>query len=148
MNIHSSSSSVYHSPLLDIGLSNISPSRLIFGYSHPAPASRLAQIVTRNEYNMYDLQFGRWSFLTVGVVYGVFHQSRLSKKEELYREVEAKEKAVKDAKIKAEKALAAAGMDIILIDFSLKTNFALWSVRSRKLNNVLNGQLVKFSSNI
>jgi hypothetical protein len=33
-----SSSTVYHSPLLDIGLSNISPSRWIFGYSHPSPA--------------------------------------------------------------------------------------------------------------
>jgi hypothetical protein len=31
---------------LYIGLSNFSPSRLIFGYSHPAPASCLAQIVT------------------------------------------------------------------------------------------------------
>jgi hypothetical protein len=30
-----SSSSAYHSPLLDIGLSNLSPSRSIFGYSHP-----------------------------------------------------------------------------------------------------------------
>jgi hypothetical protein len=35
-----------YSPLLDIGLSNVSPSRLILGYSHPAPASRRAQIVT------------------------------------------------------------------------------------------------------
>jgi hypothetical protein len=28
-----------YSALLDIGLSNFSPSRLISGYSHPAPAS-------------------------------------------------------------------------------------------------------------
>jgi hypothetical protein len=28
-----------------IGLSNFSPSRSIFGYSHPAPASRPVQIV-------------------------------------------------------------------------------------------------------
>jgi hypothetical protein len=42
----SSSSSAYHSPLLDIGLANVSPSRSIFDYSHPAPASRPAQIVT------------------------------------------------------------------------------------------------------
>jgi hypothetical protein len=41
-----SSSSAYYSPLLDIGLSNLSPPRSIFGYSHPAPASRPAQIVT------------------------------------------------------------------------------------------------------
>jgi hypothetical protein len=36
----SSSASAYYSPLLDIGLSNVSPSRSIFGYSYPAPASR------------------------------------------------------------------------------------------------------------
>jgi hypothetical protein len=29
------SSSAHYSPLLDIGLSNFSPSRSIFGYSHP-----------------------------------------------------------------------------------------------------------------
>jgi hypothetical protein len=33
-----SSSSAHYNPLLDIGLSNCSPSRLIFGYSHPVPA--------------------------------------------------------------------------------------------------------------
>jgi hypothetical protein len=43
----SSTSSVYYSSLLDIGLSNFSPSRSIFGYSHPAPASRPAQIVAQ-----------------------------------------------------------------------------------------------------
>jgi hypothetical protein len=42
----SSLSSAHHSPLLDIGLSNFSLSRSILGYSHPAPASRSAQIVT------------------------------------------------------------------------------------------------------
>jgi hypothetical protein len=42
----SSSSSAHDSPLLDIGLSNFSPSRSILGYSHPAPASRPAQIIT------------------------------------------------------------------------------------------------------
>ncbi|RVE46148.1 hypothetical protein evm_009222 [Chilo suppressalis] len=36
----------YPSPLLDIGLSNCTPLRSILGYSHPAPASHLAQIVT------------------------------------------------------------------------------------------------------
>jgi hypothetical protein len=37
--LHTSSSSAHNSPLLDIGLYNFSPSRSIFGYSHPAPAS-------------------------------------------------------------------------------------------------------------
>jgi hypothetical protein len=41
-----SSSSAYYSPLLDIGLSNLSPCHSIFDYSHPALASRPAQIVT------------------------------------------------------------------------------------------------------
>jgi heme/copper-type cytochrome/quinol oxidase subunit 2 len=36
----------HYSPLLDIGLSNLSPSRSILGYSHPALASRPAQIIT------------------------------------------------------------------------------------------------------
>jgi hypothetical protein len=36
-----SSSSAHYSPLLDMGLSNFSPSRSIFGYSHPAPARLL-----------------------------------------------------------------------------------------------------------
>jgi hypothetical protein len=42
-----SSSSANCSPLLNIiYFSNFSPTRSIFGYSHPAPASRSAQIVT------------------------------------------------------------------------------------------------------
>jgi hypothetical protein len=36
----------HYSPLLEIGLSNFSLSRFIFGYSHPAPAIRPSQIVT------------------------------------------------------------------------------------------------------
>jgi hypothetical protein len=44
--LSSSSSSAHHSPLLGIGLSKFSPSRSIFGHSHPAPASRPAQVVT------------------------------------------------------------------------------------------------------
>jgi hypothetical protein len=35
----SASSSAHYSPLLGIGISNFSPSRSIFGYSHSAPAS-------------------------------------------------------------------------------------------------------------
>ncbi|XP_063632435.1 ATP synthase subunit e, mitochondrial [Cydia splendana] len=54
------------------------------------------------------IRFGRWSLLTVGIAYGAFHQNRLSKREAKLREIEAKEKPVRDAKIKAEKALAAA----------------------------------------
>jgi hypothetical protein len=56
----SSSSSAHYNPLLDIGVSNLSPSRSIFGYSHPAPASRTAQIVTppglRTSYTTFTKQ--------------------------------------------------------------------------------------------
>ncbi|CAK1555954.1 unnamed protein product [Leptosia nina] len=54
------------------------------------------------------IRFGRWSFLTAGILYGAFHQNRLSKREVKIREVEAKEKAIRDEKIKREKAIAAA----------------------------------------
>ncbi|KAI5634116.1 ATP synthase E chain domain-containing protein [Phthorimaea operculella] len=54
------------------------------------------------------IRFGRWSFLGAGILYGAFHQSRLSKKEAKLREIEAKEKVVRDEKLKAEKAAAAA----------------------------------------
>lgn len=43
----------------------------------------------------------------VGVAYGAFHQNRLSKKEAKIREVELKQKAIRDAKLAAEKKLAA-----------------------------------------
>ncbi|XP_023952030.2 ATP synthase subunit e, mitochondrial [Bicyclus anynana] len=54
------------------------------------------------------IRFGRWSFLTAGILYGAFHQSRLSKKETKLREIEAKEKVVRDERLKKEKAIAAA----------------------------------------
>lgn len=55
------------------------------------------------------IRFGRWSFLGAGILYGAFHQSRLSKREEKLREIEAKEKVIRDEKLKKEKAIAAAG---------------------------------------
>ncbi|KAJ8704085.1 hypothetical protein PYW07_013379 [Mythimna separata] len=54
------------------------------------------------------IRFGRWSFLATGILYGAFHQNRLSKRETKLREIEAKEKVVRDEKLKKEKALAAA----------------------------------------
>ncbi|XP_038220980.1 ATP synthase subunit e, mitochondrial [Zerene cesonia] len=54
------------------------------------------------------IKFGRWSFLGVGIVYGAFHQNRLSKKEAKIREIETKEKAIRDEKLKQERAIAAA----------------------------------------
>ncbi|CAH1373713.1 hypothetical protein MTP99_015089 [Tenebrio molitor] len=52
------------------------------------------------------IKFGRWSLLSVGIVYGAFHQSRLSRKEAAIREVELKQKAIRDEKLAAEKKLA------------------------------------------
>ena len=63
--------------------------------SLPAPA-RISPLI----------KFARWSFLTVGVLYGAAHHSRLAKKEEAIREVELKQKAIRDAKLAAEKKIA------------------------------------------
>ncbi|XP_055390166.1 ATP synthase subunit e, mitochondrial [Condylostylus longicornis] len=49
------------------------------------------------------IKLGRWSFLALGVVYGAYHQGRLSKKEAAIREIETQQKAIRDAKIAAEK---------------------------------------------
>lgn len=54
-------------------------------------------------------QFGRYSFLTLGVLYGAYHQRRLSTKEVKVREIEAKQKEVRDAKLAIEKARAREG---------------------------------------
>ncbi|KAI4459760.1 atp synthase e chain mitochondrial [Holotrichia oblita] len=54
------------------------------------------------------IKFSRWSLLTVGVLYGAFHHNRLSKKETAFREVEAKQKVIRDAKLAEEKKLSAA----------------------------------------
>lgn len=49
------------------------------------------------------IKLGRWSMLSLGVVYGAFHQSRLGKKEAKVREIEAEQKAIRDAKLAEEK---------------------------------------------
>lgn len=49
------------------------------------------------------VQFCRWSLLLTGVVYGIYHQRRLSKKENALREQDLKEKPIRDAKLAAEK---------------------------------------------
>lgn len=45
--------------------------------------------------------------MALGVVYGAFHQNRLSKKEAAFREAEAKRKAVEEPIIAEQKRLAA-----------------------------------------
>lgn len=54
------------------------------------------------------IKFGRWSFLAIGVAYGAYHQNRLSKREVGIREVEAKQKVIRDAKLAEEKKRAQA----------------------------------------
>ncbi|XP_055704890.1 ATP synthase subunit e, mitochondrial [Phlebotomus papatasi] len=64
------------------------------------------------------IKFGRWSFLTVGIAYGAYHQSRLSKKAAKEREIENKAKEIRDAKLGEEKKRAAAAEMKMLEDMS------------------------------
>ncbi|XP_065157673.1 ATP synthase subunit e, mitochondrial [Atheta coriaria] len=52
------------------------------------------------------IRFGRWGMLSAGIMWGMFHHNRLSKKETAFREVEAKQKVARDAKLAAEKKAA------------------------------------------
>lgn len=49
------------------------------------------------------MQFGRWSLLGAGILYGAYHHQRLSKKEAINREIAAKKKIVRDAQLAIEK---------------------------------------------
>ncbi|KAG7190351.1 hypothetical protein KM043_006463 [Ampulex compressa] len=51
------------------------------------------------------IKFGRWSFLTMGIIYGSIRYNRLSKKENARREAELKLKPARDAKLAEEKRL-------------------------------------------
>lgn len=57
------------------------------------------------------LQFSRWSLLLTGVLYGAYHQRRLSRKENARREQELKDKPMRDAKLAAEKKQLQAGKE-------------------------------------
>ncbi|XP_065332897.1 ATP synthase subunit e, mitochondrial [Cloeon dipterum] len=50
------------------------------------------------------IKFGRWSLLTVGILYGMSRHRSLAKKEAALREVEAKRQAELAPKLAAEKA--------------------------------------------
>ncbi|THK32863.1 ATP synthase subunit e, mitochondrial [Diachasma alloeum] len=54
------------------------------------------------------IKFGRWGMLVSGILYGAFHQNRLSKKETAWREVEAKKKVIRDKQLAEEKKRASA----------------------------------------
>lgn len=62
-----------------------------------------------------EIQFGRWGFLTVGIVYGAFHHNRLSKKEAALREIEEQQRPAREAKLAAEKKIAVAGNGCLLL---------------------------------
>ncbi|KDR13115.1 ATP synthase subunit e, mitochondrial [Zootermopsis nevadensis] len=49
------------------------------------------------------IRFGRWSFLAAGIAWGAIRHRSLSKKENALREIEAKQKPIRDAKLAAEK---------------------------------------------
>ncbi|XP_072746031.1 uncharacterized protein Atpsyne [Anoplolepis gracilipes] len=52
------------------------------------------------------IKFCRWSLLLTGIVYGAYHQRRLSKRENARREEELRLKPMRDAKLAEEKRLA------------------------------------------
>lgn len=66
-------------------------------------------------YYAYEFQFGRWSLLTAGILYGAYHQSRLSKKEAINRKIEAEKKVIRDAQLAIEKKKRYEGKPFILI---------------------------------
>ncbi|XP_012260244.2 ATP synthase subunit e, mitochondrial [Athalia rosae] len=49
------------------------------------------------------IKFGRWSLLGAGILWGIYHQNRFSKREAEIREIEAREKVIRDAKLAEEK---------------------------------------------
>lgn len=60
------------------------------------------------------IKFGRWSMLSLGIIYGIYNQKRLTEKEQKFREADAEQKAIRDAQIAEEKQrLAKAEMHAI-----------------------------------
>ncbi|CRK95892.1 CLUMA_CG009338, isoform A [Clunio marinus] len=81
------------------------------------------------------IRFGRWSFLAVGILYGAYHQNRLAKREVGIREIENKQKAIRDAKLAEEKKRNVEGeivTTIPTIGFNVETveykniSFTVW----------------------
>lgn len=56
--------------------------------------------------------------LATGILYGVYHQSRLSKKETAWRKVEAEKKVIRDAQLAIEKKKNYEGESTIKIKLS------------------------------
>ncbi|CAK9795111.1 hypothetical protein ANTPLA_LOCUS241 [Anthophora plagiata] len=66
------------------------------------------------------IKFSRWSLLLAGILYGSFHQNRLSKKENARRELELKEKPKRDAEA-AEKKKRLYEAEIKMLSETLNT---------------------------
>lgn len=84
-------------------------------------------------------QFSRWSLLTVGVFYGIYHHNRLSKKEAAWREIEAKKQVVRDAQLVIEKKRAYEGLFWIC--------FTSWIYSSNHIKNAIKFQISPFQLN-
>ncbi|KAL6429802.1 hypothetical protein ACFW04_007588 [Cataglyphis niger] len=65
------------------------------------------------------IKFCRWSLLLSGIAYGVYHQRRLSRKENARREEELRLKPIRDAKLAEEKRLSLLGKTFNYIDIYL-----------------------------
>lgn len=64
---------------------------------------------------MFNFQFGRWSLLTAGILYGAYHHNRLSKKEAIFRKLEAEKQVVRDAQEAIAKKKRAEGNNIDIV---------------------------------
>nr|AIX97475.1 mitochondrial ATP synthase subunit e [Ceratosolen solmsi] len=66
------------------------------------------------------IKFSRWSFLTIGIFYGIINQKRFVRKENALREIEKAEKPIRDAKLAEEKLIRTQADNKILDEFFQK----------------------------
>ncbi|XP_011496737.1 PREDICTED: ATP synthase subunit e, mitochondrial [Ceratosolen solmsi marchali] len=66
------------------------------------------------------IKFSRWSFLTIGILYGIINQKRFVRKENALREIEKAEKPIRDAKLAEEKLISTQADNKILDEFFQK----------------------------
>lgn len=71
---------------------------------------------------LFDFQFGRWSLLTAGILYGAYHHNRLSKKEAIYRKLEAEKQVIRDAQEAIAKKKRAEGNNINIVYLFIRSS--------------------------
>lgn len=87
--------------------------------------------------NYIVIQFGRWSFLLLGVTYGATRHSYLQKKEDKTKETRHQKIAEREARIAAEKKKFAEG------DYSfLLTNIISYNNKKNQVYNVSTTKIV------